>query len=95
MERSIRATKRKLIEKEEQINLVAETDVKEILQRDYDKLAFRMTQQNKAYNDFCKTNDLQPQYDRIKVADFGREQTKRSNVGAKRYRKEKENENDS
>lgn len=92
MERSIRATKRKLIEKEEQINLVAETDVKEILQRDYDKLAFRMTQQNKAYNDFCKQNDLQPQYDRIKVADFGREQTKRSNAGAKRYRREKEKE---
>lgn len=95
MERSIRATKRKLIEKEEQINLVAETDVKEILQKDYDKLAYHMTQQNKAYNDFCKQNDLQPQYDRIKVTDFGREQTKRSNVGAKRYRKEKENENDS
>lgn len=90
MERSIRATKRKLIEKEEQINLVAETDVKEILQRDYDKLAYRMTQQNKAYNDFCKANDLQPQYDRIKVADFGREQTKQANKGARRYKKEKE-----
>lgn len=90
MERSIRATKRKLIEKEAQINLVAETDVKEILQRDYDKLAFKMTQQNKAYNDFCKQNDLQPQYDRIKVADFGREQTKAANAGTKRYRKEKE-----
>lgn len=88
MERSIRATKRKLIEKEEQISLVAETDVKEILQRDYDKLAFKMTQQNKAYNDFCKANDLQPQYDRIKVADFGREQTKAANAGAKRYKKE-------
>lgn len=88
MERSIRATKRKLIEKEEQINLVAETDVKEILQRDYDKLAYRMTQQNKAYNDFCKQNDLQPQYDRIKVADFCREQTKQANQGARRYKKE-------
>lgn len=90
MERSIRATKRRLIEKEEQINLVAETDVKEILQRDYDKLSYRMTKQNKAYNDFCKANDLQPQYDRIKVADFDREQTKRSNTGAKRYKKENE-----
>lgn len=89
MERSIRATKRKLIEKEEQINLVAETDIKEILQGDYDKLAYRMTQQNKAYNDFCKANDLQPQYDRIKVADFGREQTKQANQGARRYKSEK------
>lgn len=92
MERSIRATKRKLIEKQEQINLVAETDVKEILQRDYDKLANKWTQQNKAYNDFCKQNDLQPQYDRIKVADFGRKQTDSANKAAKRYQNKKEKE---
>ena len=89
MERSIRAWKRKLIVKEQEIAGVAETDVKEILQRDYDHMAYQLTQKNKAYNDFCKANDLQPQYDRIKVADFGREQTKRSNAGARRYRKEK------
>ena len=88
MERSIRATKRRLIEKQEQLSLIAETDVREILQSDYDKLAHKMTQQNKAYNDFCKANGLQPQYDRIKVADFGREQTKRANAGARRYKKE-------
>lgn len=87
MERSLRAWKRKLIVKEQEIAGVAETDVKEILQRDYDRMAYQLTQKNKAYNDFCKQNDLQPQYDRIKVADFGREQTKRSNAGAKRYKK--------
>lgn len=90
MERSLRAWKRKLIVKEQEIAGVAETDVKEILQRDYDRMAYRLTQKNKAYNDFCKANDLQPQYDRIKVADFGRKQTKRSNAGARRYKKEKE-----
>ena len=89
MERSIRATKRRLIEKQEQINNPSDADVAK-LQSDYDRLAHRMTQQNKAYNDFCKKNDLQPQYDRIKVADFGREQTKRSNAGVKRYKKEHE-----
>lgn len=91
MERVIRKTKRQLIVKQEQINSIAETDVRDILQPEYDKLAYKLTQQNKAYNDFCKGNNLQPQYDRIKVADFGREQTKQSNAGAKRYRKEKEN----
>lgn len=90
MERSLRAWKRKLIVKEQEIAGVAETDVKEILQRDYDRMAYRLTQKNKAYNDFCKANDLQLQYDRIKVADFGREQTKWSNAGAKRYKKEHE-----
>lgn len=90
MERSIRTTKRKLIEKQEQINLVADPETKAKLKKDYDRLSYRMTQQNKAYNDFCKANDLQPQYERIKVADFGREQTKKANQGARRYRKEHE-----
>ncbi len=89
MERSLRAWKRKLIVKEQEITGVAETDVKEMLQRDYDRMAYQLTQKNKAYNDFCKQNDLQPQYDRIKVADFGREQTKQANQGARRYKNEK------
>lgn len=86
MERRLRAWKRKLIVKEQEIAGVAETDVKEILQRDYDRIAYQLTQKNKAYNDFCKANDLQPQYERIKVADFGREQTKRANAGARRHK---------
>ena len=86
MERSLRAWKRKLIVKEQEIAGVAETDVKEILQRDYDRISYQLTQKNKAYNDFCAANDLQPQYDRIKVADFGREQTKQANQGSRRYK---------
>lgn len=90
MERSLRAWKRKLIEKQEQINNPREDMDVSKLQQDYDRMAYQLTQKNKAYNDFCAANDLQPQYDRIKVADFGREQTKRSNAGAKRYKEKKE-----
>lgn len=92
MERILRAWKRKLIEKQEQINNPREDMDVDKLQQDYDRMAYQLTQKNKAYNDFCKQNDLQPQYDRIKVADFGREQAKRSNAGARRYKKEKEKE---
>ena len=92
MERSLRAWKRKLIEKQEQINNPRDDMDIGKLQQEYDRMAYQLTQKNKAYNDFCKQNDLQPQYDRIKVADFGREQTRRSNAGARRYKKEKENE---
>ncbi len=92
MERSIRATKRKLIEKQEQINNPREDMDVDKLQKEYDRIAYRMTQQNKAYNDFCKKNGLQPQHDRIKVADFGREQTKQANQGARRYKKEREDD---
>lgn len=84
MERAIRKTKRELIMKQQEIDLVAETDVKSILQGDYDRLAAKWQEQSKRYNDFCKANDLQPQYDRIKVADFGREQTREANMAAKR-----------
>ena len=90
MERSLRAWKRKLIEKQEQIGNPREDMDVDKLQQEYDRMAYQLTQKNKAYNDFCKQNDLQPQYDRIKVADFGREQTKRSNAGAKRYKNEHE-----
>lgn len=90
MERSLRAWKRKLIEKQEQINNPREDMDVGKLQQEYDRMAYQLTQKNKAYNDFCKANDLQPQYDRIKVADFGKKQAKRSNAGAKRYKKEHE-----
>lgn len=90
MERSLRAWKRKLIEKQEQINNPREDMDAGKLQQEYDRMAYQLTKKNKAYNDFCKQNDLQPQYDRIKVADFGREQTKRSNAGARKYKKEHE-----
>lgn len=88
MERSIRATKRKLIMKQEQINSDSTPDSeKEKLQSEYDRLAFRLTEQNKAYNDFCKDNDLVAQYDRNKVSDFGYKQQSKATAGAKRYMK--------
>lgn len=86
MERNLRAWKRKLIEKQEQINNPRKDMDVDKLQQEYDRMAYQLTQKNKAYNDFCKVNDLQPQYDHIKVADFGREQTNRSNARAKRYK---------
>lgn len=88
MERSIRATKRKLIMKQEQINSDSTPDSeKEKLRAEYDRLAFRLTEKNGAYNTFCKDNHLTPQYDRNKVADFGYKQQAKATAGAKRYMK--------
>lgn len=88
MERSIRATKRKLIMKQEQINSDSTPDSeKEKLQSEYDRLAFLLTEKNGAYNTFCKDNNLTPQYDRNKVADFGYKQQSKATAGAKRYMK--------
>ncbi len=74
VERAIRKIKRELLMKQHEIDGIAETDVRAVLQEDYDRLAKKLTQQNKAYNEFCKANDLQPDYMRVKLADFGRKQ---------------------
>lgn len=88
MERSIRKTKRRLIEKQQILNSdnIPDEDKRRI-QSEYDRLAYRLTEQNGAYNSFCKDNNLTAQYDRNKVADFGYKQQSKATAGAKRYMK--------
>lgn len=90
MERGIRKTKRELQTKQQEIDLVAETDVKSILQEDYDKLAYKLRQQNKRYNEFTATNNLPKEYDRIKISGFNRKQASQANGAATRYANKKE-----
>lgn len=88
MERAIRKTKRRLIEKQQILNTDNIPDeVKKDIQAEYDRLAYRLTEQNGAYNSFCRDNNLTAQYDRNKVADFGYSQQSKANAGAKRYMK--------
>lgn len=91
MERAIRKTKRELLTKQKEIDSVAETDVKSILQEDYDKLAYKLRQQNKAFNEFAEANDLRKQYERIKVSGFKRKQSAKANGAATRYENQKNN----
>lgn len=88
MERAIRKTKRRLIEKQQILSSdnIPDEDKKDI-QAEYDRLAYRLTEQNGAYNAFCKDNNLTAQYDRSKVAVFGYSQQSKANAGAKRYMK--------
>ena len=59
LEREIRKTKREIMTKKQELDMIAETDVKEILQPQYDKLAYKLRMQNKRLQSFCKNNDLQ------------------------------------
>lgn len=88
MERAIRKTKRQLIMKQEELNseTIPETEKKK-LQSEYDQMAYKLTDQNKEYEKLCRRNNLAPQYDRNKVADFGYKQQSKANAGAKRYMK--------
>lgn len=85
MERAIRKTKRELLMKQDEIDKIAETDVKEMLQEDYDRLAYKLHQQNAAYNKYCEENGLQKQSDRLKVAGFKRAQAAKANGRAIAY----------
>lgn len=65
MERSIRKTKRRILVKQEEINAVAETDVKDILESDLKAMNKKLARQSEAYNKFCQENGLSAQYDRL------------------------------
>ena len=82
MERAIRKTKRRLLVKEQEMQSISNDDG---LRNDYDKLAYRLRMQNRSYGIFCAENDLQRQYDRIKVAGFKRPQSAKANGRATAY----------
>ena len=75
-----------------EIDGVAEVDVKEMLQPEYNKLSYRLKEQNEAYNKFCEENGLQKHSDRLKVAGFKRQQASKTSAKARAYEHWKENE---
>lgn len=86
LEREIRKTKREIMAKKQELDMIAETDVKEILQPQYDKLAYKLRMQNKRLQSFCKNNDLQLQGDRTKVSGFNKKQSAIANGRATSYK---------
>lgn len=86
LEREIRKTKREIMTKKHELDMIAETDVKEILQPQYDKLAYKLRMQNKRLQSFCKNNDLQLQGDRTKVSGFSKKQSAIANGRATAYK---------
>lgn len=86
LEREIRKTKREIMAKKQELDMIAETDVKEILQPQYDKLAYKLRMQNKRLQSFCKNNDLQLQGDRTKVSGFNKKQSAIANGRATAYK---------
>lgn len=83
MERAIRKTKRELLMKQAELGGIAETDVRDMLQPEYDNLAYRLRIQNKKYNEFCSKHNLRTQSERVKVAGFKREQAAKANGRAR------------
>lgn len=86
LEREIRKTKREIMTKKQELDMISETDVKEILQPQYDKLAYKLRMQNKRLQAFCKNNDLQLQGDRTKVSGFSKKESAIANGRATAYK---------
>lgn len=84
-ERSIRQTKRELLLKQEEINNVDSDIYKAELQAQYDKKAYRLSQQQKAYNAFSDSVGLPTQANRTKTGGFGKHESAVARGRARAY----------
>ena len=85
MERKIRETKRNLLGLETCIKNCPDEKAKFDLQIEYDKKSAKLQKQNKAYREFCKANGLQTEDERLKPAQWDRNNADHARSAAKRY----------
>ena len=89
LERRIRNTKRIVSGMQTAVEACQDPQAKAELQMQLDKKSFLLQRQNKAYNDFCKENELRPLADRLSIARWGREQAAKARGAARRYQNAK------
>lgn len=87
MERAIRKSKQQLLGYQTGIDNCTDEKTKFELQMEHDRLANRLQRQNKAYNEFCKGNDLVKESDRLRVAGWNRDTANKARSGASKYNK--------
>ena len=59
------------------------------MQLDLDRKSYLLQRKNKAYNEFCKANDLRTQQERLQIARWSREQAAKARGAARRYQNAK------
>lgn len=89
LERRIRKTKREVMGMQEAVDKCKDESVKFEMQLDLDRKSYLLQRQNKAYNEFCKENDLRTQQERLKIARWNREQAAKARGAARRYQNAK------
>lgn len=85
IERRIRKTKREVLGMQEAVDRCQDESVKFELQQVLDRKSYLLQKQNKAYTDYCKNNNLRTLNDRLKIANWSREQAARARGAARRY----------
>ena len=82
LERRIRDTKRKTMNWKSAMDAETDPAQKSIFESEYQRKATLLQKQNKAYNDFCKDNDLKRRDDRISIAKWDRKQAAQARAAA-------------
>lgn len=85
LERRIRDTKRKTMNWKTAMDAETDPVQKAIFEAEYQRKAALLQKQNKAYNDFCKDNDLKRRDDRISIAKWDRKQAAKARAAAKKH----------
>lgn len=85
LERRIRKTKREVMGMQEAVDKCKDEPAKFEMQLELDRKSYLLQRQNKAYNEFCKTNDLRTQQERLQIARWNREQAAKARGAARRY----------
>lgn len=89
LERRIRKTKREVMGMQEAVDKCKDDSAKFEMQLDLDRKSYLLQRQNKAYNEFCKENDLRTQQERLQIARWNREQAANARGAARRYQNAK------
>ena len=83
-EARIRAAKLKVLGLREAVDSATDEAVKATLQDEYNKAALKLQNYNKAYNDFCESNNLPKLNDRITVAKWNRSEAAKATAAARK-----------
>ena len=84
-ERRIRDSKRKVQNLQTAVNNCKDEKLKFELQQKLDRKSCTLSQQNKAYQKYCKDNSLKEYAERLKVAKWDRQQAAKAAGAARRY----------
>lgn len=85
LERRIRDSKRKVQNLQTAVDNCKDEKLKFELQQKLDRKSYTLSQQNKAYQKYCKDNNLKEYAERLKVAKWDRQQAAKAAGAAMRY----------
>lgn len=89
LERRIRDSKRKVQNLQTAVDNCKDEKLKFELQQKLDRKSYTLSQQNKAYKQYCNDNNLKEYAERLKVAKWSREQASKAAGAARRYQNAK------